>query len=367
MNIKAGEASGALEAEAASRERFAQSKGFEPGSREAGGNAGALRHGGRWDEPDRAVVAVIPAHNEERFIGSVVLGARHFAHTVVVVDDGSSDRTAQLAADAGAIVVQCPSQQGKARALTMGFSEARRHAADVVVMLDGDAQHDPSEIPRLVTPILDGAADVVIGSRFLEPARAPGAPGWRRVGQRALTAATNAASGLALTDSQSGFRALSGAVVSQLSLSSRGLAAESEMQFWLSETVPSDRVLEVPITVSYRDAMKRNPVAHGLVVLNTLVQLVERRHPLLLMTAPGVACALAGTWIGTVVLHDAVRGGRISPIYGAAAFLLFISGLLLAVTGTLLHRLEDFQTATKDLLWRDRTPTGLPPSGGNPL
>lgn len=296
------------------------------------------------------VVAVIPAHNEERFIGSVVLASRRCAAAVVVVDDGSTDRTARLAEDAGAVVVRQGTQGGKARALTVGFQEARRRAADVIVMLDGDAQHDPEDIPRLAAPILSGEAEVVIGSRFLDASS--DTPGWRRAGQRALTVATNVASGLAVTDSQSGFRALSGRLAADMRLTSRGLGAESEMQWWLAHAARDARVLEVPITVRYRDPMKRNPVRHGLLVVDTLLQLVERRHPLLLLTLPGMLAGFAGSWIGVGLLHAALVGRDVSPLYGAVAFLLFIAGLLLAVTGALMHRLEEFQTVIRELVTR---------------
>jgi hypothetical protein len=299
------------------------------------------------------VIAVVPAHNEARFIGSVVLQARRFVETVVVVDDGSTDGTAQLAEDAGAEVVRRQSQGGKARALMDGFAEARRRRADVVVMLDGDAQHDPADIPSLVAPILSGAADVVIGSRF--KGRLSEAPGWRRLGQQALTVATNVVSGTRLTDSQSGFRALAAPVVAGMVLRSPGLAAESEMQVRMTEH-PAWRVVEVPIAVTYRDGAKRNPVWHGLVVVDTLVRLVAQRHPLLLLTLPGIVLALVGTWLAARLAGLAMNpSSQVTLLYGLA-FVLFISGLVLAITGTLLHRLEDFRSSISELLGESRAP-----------
>ncbi len=318
--------------------------------------------GVNWAAPPArgSVVVVIPAHNEERFIGSVVLASRHYADVVVVVDDGSTDGTARLAEDAGAVVVRQGEQSGKARALTVGFQEAHRRAADVVVMLDGDAQHDPEDIPRLAAPILSGEAEVVIGSRFLD--RTSEAPGWRRAGQRALTVATNAASGIAVTDSQSGYRALAGRLAANMRLTSRGLGAESEMQWWLAQVAPDARVVEVAITVRYRDAMKRNPVRHGLLVVDTLLRIVERRHPLLLLTLPGVLVGFLGTWMGMGLLHATLAGRGASPIYAAAAFLLFMAGLMLAITGALMHRLEDFQTAIRELVTRAAAPRSGEPT-----
>ncbi|MEM6431078.1 MAG: glycosyltransferase family 2 protein, partial [Deinococcota bacterium] len=154
---------------------------------------------------DGVVVAVIPAFNEERFISSVVIQTRHYATHVVVVDDGSSDRTAELARLAGAYVVHQAQNQGKAAALNAGFKAALHYQPDAIVCLDGDAQHEPSEIPEVVQPILAKQADVVIGSRFL--AKKSKIPAWRQVGQHTLTQVTNVASGVRTTDSQSGYRA----------------------------------------------------------------------------------------------------------------------------------------------------------------
>ncbi len=135
------------------------------------------------------IVAVIPSFNEERFIASVVIKARHYATYVIVVDDGSDDRTAELAGLAGARVVSLPQNMGKAEALNAGFRAARELNPDAVVCLDGDAQHEPAEIPDPVGPVLRGEADVVIGSRFL--GKRSDIPVWRQVGQHTLTAFTN--------------------------------------------------------------------------------------------------------------------------------------------------------------------------------
>lgn len=112
------------------------------------------------------VVALIPAYNEERFIGSLVLAVRSFVDYVVVVDDGSTDRTAAIARAAGAVVVQHPLNQGKAEAVNTGFSHLRQLGPQAVVMLDGDGQHRVDDIPAVLAPVLAGEADVVVGSRF---------------------------------------------------------------------------------------------------------------------------------------------------------------------------------------------------------
>lgn len=304
--------------------------------------ADEIRLVSRWDEP--SVVAVIPAYNEERFIGSVVLATLNYVQRVIVVDDGSSDRTAQLARMAGAEVVQLPKNGGKGAALNAGFAQAQRYDPDVVVMLDADAQHEPSEIPTVVRSILDGDADVVVGSRFLDTRSE--IPGWRQVGQRVLNGMTNSASGVHLSDTQSGFRAFSRRGLDLMSFRSAGLAVESEMQFILER---SDlRVAEAPISVKYLDGNKRNPVVHGLEVIDAILGMVARRRPLMFLSVPGVLLMLIGLLVGVSVVQ-VVGNEHVVPL-GTAMLtaLLIIVGLLLGLTGVILNSLEHLATKIAD-------------------
>ncbi|MGC8488175.1 MAG: glycosyltransferase family 2 protein [Clostridia bacterium] len=284
------------------------------------------------------IVAVIPAHNEERFIGTVVLEATQYARVVIVVDDGSTDRTARVAERAGAVVVRLPVQGGKGVALNAGFEHSRRFEPDAVVTLDGDAQHDPAEIPMLAAPVLGHIADVVIGSRFLNVTSQ--IPWWRTVGQRVLTVVTNAASGVKVSDSQTGYRAFSPRALDVLHFESAGLTVESEMQFLLRKRALT--VAEVGVHVEYRDGSKRNPVRHGLSVIDGMLHIVARRHPLLMVGGPGVIMAVVGILLGVVGLHLARGGQPIRVWLLTASVLLLLVGLVLGVTATILHSLERF-------------------------
>lgn len=111
------------------------------------------------------VIAVVPAYNEETTIGSVIRDISEYVGKIIVVDDGSVDNTASVAKDGGAIVVSNPENQGYETSIENGFKRALQEGADVIITLDADGQHDPSEIPRMVKPILNGDADVVVGRR----------------------------------------------------------------------------------------------------------------------------------------------------------------------------------------------------------
>ena len=153
------------------------------------------------------VVVLIPAYNEELTIGSMVLLTNPMVTKTIVIDDGSLDKTSQIAKSAGAEVIRIEKNQGKANAVLLGFRQASLMCPDAVVMLDADGQHDPMEIPQIIKPIIEGKADLVIGSRFLETKNM--VPKYRRIGQKTLDYAQNMEATFKTTDSQSGFRALS--------------------------------------------------------------------------------------------------------------------------------------------------------------
>jgi glycosyltransferase involved in cell wall biosynthesis len=158
---------------------------------------------------DLRAIAIVPARNEERAVGSVVEEIKAFDPRieVVVVDDGSTDRTAVVAAAAGARVVSLPYNLGIGGAVQTGIQYARQYGFDLAIQIDGDAQHPPSEIPKLIGPILEDRADLVIGSRFLGPKEYE-PPFSRLVGIRLLARVVSLIVRQRVTDTTSGYRAM---------------------------------------------------------------------------------------------------------------------------------------------------------------
>jgi glycosyltransferase involved in cell wall biosynthesis len=282
------------------------------------------------------IVVAIPAFNEDRFIGSLVLKLRACGKSVLVVDDGSTDATAAVAEAAGAAVVRHDINKGKMSAVQTIFHEARRMNADVLVLLDGDSQHDPSEVDQLAAAILDSGADMVVGSRFAGIRSR--IPRWRVVGQHALTFATNIGSGVALTDTESGYRAFSRRAIEQMRFKGSGFALEPATQFQAKQH--GWKVLEVPISVHYELPMKRNPVWHGMGQLDAIFRLVAEHRPLLFFGVPGLLLLLLGLLLGVQVTRIYQETLQLAVGYALITVLLAVVGLLTTFTGIVLHAMR---------------------------
>jgi len=285
----------------------------------------------------KGLYAVLPAYNEELVIGSLVLRTRKYVDRVIVVDDGSSDRTAEVAKLAGADVVRLDHNTGKAYALLLGLRRARETGCSVAVMLDADGQHDPSEIHRVSGLVSIGKADLVIGSRFLD--KNGGIPIYRRFGQKTLDLFTNVGANTKVTDSQSGFRALSLQALNNLDFKSDGYNVESDMIAHFSEMgLP---IMEVPITVNYNvpHKHKMHPVTHGVGVFTRVINLILYRRPLLMFGLPGIFFITLGLITGSSAFSYYYTTSKFPFGMTMVSMVSLIMGMLLIIAGLLLNTL----------------------------
>ena len=220
--------------------------------------------------PSGNLVCVIPAYNEGKVISDVVNAVRMECDRVLVIDDGSTDDTRKSAEKAGALVIYHAVNLGTGASEETGIRSALQLGADIIVTLDADGQHDPSEIPRLLEPILSGEADMVIGSRFLEP-EGP-MPRTKRVGNSLLTRLTSILCGAEITDSQSGFRVLNRRAAESISGLPDGYSWASDMIAQVHRK--RLRIREVPVRTIYDpySLSKGTGIFDGLKILLYLVK-----------------------------------------------------------------------------------------------
>ena len=228
------------------------------------------------------LLVVIPAYNEAGALPAVIAGVRaHCSADVVVIDDGSSDDTFEVARRSGAIVLRHPCNLGIGAAVQSGFVHALEHAYDAVVRIDGDGQHDPSYIPLLLEPLRAGRADIVIGSRFLAR-RGYQSTVVRRAGILILSL-ISALVGARVTDPTSGYWALNRRALELLAASHPDDYPETEAM--VVATRGGCRIHEVPVEMLARTAGRSSigAIHSGFymlkVIVAVLIQRARRRPP----------------------------------------------------------------------------------------
>jgi glycosyltransferase involved in cell wall biosynthesis len=284
----------------------------------------------------KKVIAVIPAHNEEKSIARVIIGTEKAVDKVVVINDGSKDLTGEIARRLGITVLEHDTNEGKGAALRTGIDYAKQEGFDIVVTLDGDLQHDPRDIPRVLEPIVKGSADMVIGVR---PMVSGVMPRERIAGNKIFDAMANK-SGSKIRDTQSGFRAYTQYALSKIKFVESGLATES--QTFIDAVNAGLRIEEVPISTTYEGVVqKRSTLGHFNHVLDYIITRTVADSPLLYLGLPGFIAILFGIIAGLRVIEIFVNNHQqIAAGTALIAVTLVIVGSVLAATSLIMKLLK---------------------------
>jgi len=291
-------------------------------------------------------IVCIPAYNEEIKIKDVIKKALPHADKVIVCDDGSTDNTAALAKKAGAVVISHKTNLGYGAAISALFDYGRKNNAEIMVILDGDGQHNPDQIPDLINVILKHNVDVVIGSRSLKDDK--NLPSYRRAGIKIITSTINSATDLKVTDAQSGFRAYSKTAIDLIHPTQSGMSVSTEILLKISNNGLS--MAEVPITVSYTgDTSTEHPVTHGSHVIGTTLKYVSIKHPMYFYGIPGILLFISGLIMGISFLDGYLDPVAPKVLYGLilGSIISILLGSMLIITSILLFSMANLIRGTR--------------------
>ena len=288
----------------------------------------------------------IPAYNEEKNIASVISKLKKHADTIIVCDDGSDDLTGEISEQLGAIVIKHEKNKGYGAAISSLFLKAKELDGDILVTFDADGQHRIEDIKNVIKPVVNEEADLVIGSRFLDESEKE-VPQYRKVGIKVITKITNASIKKQLTDSQSGFRAYSKKIISELNPSEMGMGVSTEILIKASSK--DFRIVEVPIKIIYEgDTSTHNPITHGSSVIISTIKYTSLQRPLTFYGIPSVIFLIIGGAFSYLAIQFYVEIGRLNTnltIIGASTVLI---GVVLLITAILLFSLVSIVREGKD-------------------
>ena len=278
----------------------------------------------------------IPAYNEEKSIALIITKLKKITDSIIVCDDGSSDMTAEISKNLGATVISHKKNMGYGVAINSIFQKSKELNVDLLVTFDADGQHRVEDIQKVIEPIKNNVADLVIGSRFLD--KKSDVPNYRKIGIKVITQVTNASIRKKLTDSQSGFRAYNGQVLSQISPSDMGMGISTEIL--IKSSSKGLRIMEVPITILYSgDTSTHNPVSHGTSVLFSTIKFTSIEHPLKFYGIPSVIFLIIGVIFTTLAVQYYIDVGRLNSnltLIGGGTVLI---GIIFFICAVLLYSL----------------------------
>ncbi len=280
------------------------------------------------------VIVGIPAFNEEKNIGAIIVKLKKIYDCILVCDDGSSDMTESIATSLGATVVKHTKNLGYGAAIKTIFNEAKKLDGDVLVTFDADGQHKISEIDLVLQSLFDNQSDIVIGSRFL--GKTKNLPKYRKFGIKTITSLTNTVTGSNISDAQSGFRAYSKKVLNEISPTESGMGISTEILIKASKK--QFKISEVPITISYENnSHSQEPISHGASVILSTVKHVAIERPLLYYGVTGFCFLIVGLFFGAWAIQIYSEEKVVMTNIALIGIGGVILGTILLMTGTILY------------------------------
>ena len=275
----------------------------------------------------------IPAYNEEKNIASIILEIKKQFDEIIVCDDGSTDHTKEILEKLNVTMITHPKNLGYGAAIRSIFLKAKEMSVDILVTFDADGQHRIEDIDKMLKPVKEDKAEIVIGSRFLGNKQE--VPKYREIGIKAITSLTNITTGSKISDSQSGFRAYSKKVLEEISPSESGMGISTEILIKAAKR--QMRIFEVPIVVSYDgETSTHNPVSHGTSVIMTTIKFVALERPLTFYGIPGVGFLLVGIFFLAWTLQLFGELGRVVTNVALVGLGGIILGVILLITSVIL-------------------------------
>lgn len=276
----------------------------------------------------------IPAYNEEKNIASTIIKLGKITENIIVCDDGSNDLTSEIAEKFKATVIKHKKNLGYGAAIKTIFNTAKEMDIDILITFDGDGQHRVEDIEKVIRPLKEDKADIVIGSRFLE--KVENIPKYRKIGIQAITSLTNVNTKSKITDAQSGFRGYNKKVIKNLNPSDFGMGVSTEILIKASKN--NFRITEVPIIVLYNgDTSTHDPVSHGVSVILSTMKFTSIERPLTFYGIPGLILFAIGMYflIWTIQIFSEI--GKVITNIALVSIAGIFLGALLMITAIILY------------------------------
>ena len=279
----------------------------------------------------------LPAFNEGKNIASIIAQLKKKYALIIVCDDGSSDFTSVIAEEMGAIVIKHKKNLGYGAAIRSLFLKAQELDCDILVTFDSDGQHKISDIDRVIQPIKDKQANMVIGSRFLGNIEGD-VPTYRKLGIKAITNLVNSNTRNKITDSQSGFRGYDKKTLEKIIPSELGMGVSTEIL--IKSNKYEFKIIEVPITILYeKEITTQQTLSHGTSVILSTMKFISIEHPLKFYGIPGIIFLAIGLFFVVWTVQEFAIGGSIITNISIIGIGLITLGSILTMTSILLYSL----------------------------